>query len=91
MDSPGMMEDVVIATRNYPNSPVQVTITGNLGSTLADLMLPQTFGLAAADMPDHLTITVPGSQAYLIGETVVSRPDDRPPYNHSPYTKTMGD
>lgn len=91
MDSPGMMEDVVIATRNHPNSSVQVTITGNLGSNLISLMPSQTFGIPASDIPEHLTINVPGSQAYMIGQTVVSRPDDRPPYNHSPYTKTMGD
>lgn len=91
MDCPGMMEDVVMATRNYPNSPVIATISGQQGSSLTAL-LPSLFsGLSSADTPGHLTITVPGSQTYLIAQTVVTRPDDQVPGNHGPITKTMGD
>lgn len=91
MDCPGMMEDVVMATRNYPNSPVVVSIVGKLGSTLANLLPSQAIGVSPSEIPGSLTITVPGSQTYLIAQTVVSRPDDQVPGNHGPITKTMGD
>lgn len=73
MDSPGMMEDVVLAAKACPGYPVRVVFSGSNGGTLQPLY-PTYSSETSTTLPRSLGITIPGDQTWMIGNLKTVRP-----------------